>query len=230
METEGRAKTAMRKKILLVLGSVLVVLGGIAAISAFEAHVINVTAHIENALKIIPNAPIAFGTVFPQESFERNLFVTTSESFCQSTQRRVLNIDYKIVQKPKCVNEAGQYAPVDWATHECPVGYEAMPLLCPFLSKTPVYQDPAPYTDYGVPAFHDPSVVATGTINKDHDLLDEWIIDLAVPCYEGYCSQDYDEFVYSYNPSADPHDFEAIGNPAGTDFGCDLWFEVTNIY
>jgi len=206
------------------------VLGGIAAFSAFEAHVINVTAHIENALKVIPDAPIAFGTVFPQEHLERRIFITTSESFCQSTQRRVLNIDYKIVQKPKCINEAGQYAPVDWATHECPVGYNSMPLLCPFLSKTPVYEDPVPYTDYGVPAFHDLSAIATGTINKDHDLLDEWIIDLAVPCYEGYCSQDYDEFVHSYNPLANPHDFEAIGNPAGTTFGCDLWFEVTKIY
>jgi len=220
----------MRKRILLVLVTILVVVAGVAAISAYEAHIINVTAHIENALKVTPNAPIAFGTVFPQEYFERRLFITTSESFCQSTQRRVLNIDYKIVQKPKCVNDAGQYAPVDWATHQCPAGYKPMPLLCPFLSKLPVYQDPAPYTDYGVVAFHDPGAVAEGTINKDHDLLDEWKIDLAVPCYEGYCSQDYDEFVHRYNSSADPHDFEAIGNPEGTDFGCDLWIEVTKIY
>jgi hypothetical protein len=220
----------MRKKILLVLVAVLVVAGGVAALSAFEAHVINVTAHIENALKVTPNAPIAFGTVFPQEYFERNLFVTTSQSFCEGDQRRVLNIDYKIVQKPKCVNAAGQYIPVNYWNEECPDGYTKMPLLCPFLSKTPVYEDDPPYTDYGVPAFHGPDAVATGTINKDEDLLDEWIIDLAVPCFEGYCSQDYDEFVHSHNPLADPHDFEAQGNPTGTNFGCDLWFEVTDIY
>jgi len=220
----------MKKKIALSLVAVVAVVGGVVAMSAYEAHVINVTAHIENALRVTPNAPIAFGTVFPQEYFERNLFVTTSESFCAGDQRRVLNIDYKIVQKAKCINEAGEYAPVDYATHLCPDGYKEMPLLCPFLSKTPVYEDPAPYTDYGVPAFHDPSVVAIGTINKDHDLLDEWIIDLAVPCFEGYCSQDYDEFVHSHNPDADPHDFEALGDPNGTDFGCDLWIEVTNIY
>lgn len=220
----------MTKKILITLGSLVAVVAGVAAMSAYESHVINVTAHIENALKVTPNAPIAFGTVFPQEYFERRLFITTSESFCQSDQRRVLNIDYKIAQKPKCINPAGGYTPVDYATHECPEGYDEMPLLCPFLSKTPVYQDKPPYTDYGVPAFHDPSVVATGTINKDNDLLDEWIIDLAVPCYEGYCSQDYDEFVKLHNPQADPHNFEAQGDPDGTDFGCDLWVEVTKIY
>jgi len=220
----------MKKKILLGLVAIVVVAGGVAALSAYEAHIINVTAHIENALKVTPNAPIAFGTVFPQEYFERRLFITTSESFCESDQRRVLNIDYKIVQKPKCVNEAGDYAPVDYATHECPDGYKEMPILCPYLSKTPVYEDEPPYTDYGVPAFHDLSVVATGTINKDHDLLDEWIIDLAVPCYEGYCAQDWPDFVRSHNPNADPSMYEAIGDPDGTDFGCDLWIEVTNIY
>ncbi len=237
----------MKKKILLTIGGMVIVVAGIIGMAAYEAHVINVTAHIENALKVTPNAPIAFGTVFPQENFERRLFVTTSESFCQPTQRRVLNIDYKIVQKPKCIcnNQPigdgfaaaavdpcpqGQYAPVDYATHLCPAGYHEMPLLCPYLSKMPVYQDPAPYTDSGVPAFHDLNAVATGTINKDHDLLDEWKIDLAVPCFDGYCAQDYDEFVHSYNPQADPHDFEAPGNPEGTDFGCDFWFEVTNIY
>ena len=206
--------------------------------SAYEAHVINVTAHIENALEAFPSER-DFGTVFPQEYHEKKIWITTSESFCATDQRRVLAIDYKIVQKPKCicVDDAyctiDEYAPVDYATHKCPDGFKEMPLLCPFLSKTPAYEDPSPYTDYGVPAFHnpeDPSSIAIGTIHKDNDLMDEWIIDLAVPCFEGYCSQDYDEFVRSYNPDADPHDYEAIGDPDGTDFGCDLWVEVTDIY
>ena len=220
----------MKKKLLFLIVGVLVVTSGIAALSAYEAHVINVTAHIENALKVTPKTPIVFGTVFPQEHLERRLFVTTSESFCESDQKRVLNIDYQIVQKPKCINEQGQYAPVDWATHECPEGYDEMPLLCPYLSKLPVYEDEPPYTDYGIPAFHGLSAVATGTVNKDDDLLDEWIIDLAVPCFEGMCGQDWPSFVASHNPDADPRDFEASGDPNGTDFGCDLWFEVTDIY
>lgn len=219
----------MKKKILIILGSVFVVIAGVVVVSAGEAHIVNVTAHVENALKVLPSSQ-NFGAVFPQQYKEKRLFVTTSESFCQPTQREFLNINYQIVQKAKCINAAGKYAPVDWATHECPAGYTEMPLLCPYLSKTPVYTDPAPYTDYGVLAFHDLGTIATGTINKDHDLLDEWKIDLPVPCFEGYCSQDYDEFVKSYNPNADSRDFEAPGNPEGTDFGCDLWIETTRIY
>ena len=148
-------------------------------------------------------------------------------------------IDYKFVQKPKCICvdsaycKIGEYAPVGYATDECPQGYEEMPSLCEYLSKTPIDGDLEPYDDHGVPAFHnpeDPSSIATGTINKKKDLQDEWIIDLATPCYKGYCGQDYDEFVHRYNPLADSHDYEAIGDPAGTTFGCDLWVEVTNIY
>ena len=224
----------MKKKIVLSLVAIVTVTGGVAALSAYEAYVINVTAHIENALKVLPfSKELVFGTVFPQEYQEKRIWVTTSESFCDSDQRRVLNIDYKIVQKPKCINDIGEYASFDYDTHECPVGYTEMPSLCPYLSKTPVYEDPSPYTDYGVLAFHDPedpSSIATGTINKDNDLSDEWIIDLVVPCFEGYCAQDWPAFVAQYNPDADPRDYEAIGDPDGTDFGCDLWVEVTDIY
>jgi len=215
----------------LLAGFVLVI--SLPLMAAYEAHVINVTAHIENALRVIPSGEMTFGTVFPQEYHEKNIVVTTSESFCAGDQRRVLNIDYKIVQKPKCVNPAGEYAPVDHATHECPAGYEEMPLLCPYLSKTPAHEDSPPYDDYGVPAFHDPSdpaSIATGTINKDHDLADEWIIDLAVPCFDGMCAQDYVEFVHSYNPDADPNDYMPPAELESSDFGCDLWIEVTDIY
>ena len=224
----------MKKKIILSLIAVVVVFGGVAAMSAYEAHVINVTAHIENALKVLPfSKELVFGAVFPQEYMEKPIWITTSESFCEGDQRRVLNIDYKIVQKPKCINAAGEYAPVDYDTHQCPDTYTEMPSLCPYLSKTPKYIDPSPYTDYGVPAFHnpeDPSSVAVGTINKDEDLMDEWTIDLVVPCFEGYCSQDWPAFVASHNPDADPRDYEAVGDPMGTTFGCDLWVEVTDIY
>ena len=224
----------MKKKIVLGLIAVVAVVGGIAAMSAYEAHVINVTAHIENALKVIPQTgELVFGTVFPQEYQEKHIWITTSESFCESDQLRVLNIAYKIVQKPKCINEAGEYAPVDYVTHKCPDGYKEMPLLCPYLSKTPIDGDLVPYDDHGVLAFHNPSdlsSVATGIINKKKDLQDEWIIDLVVPCFKGYCAQDWPNFVKSYNPDADPSLYEVIGNPEGTDFGCDLWVEVTNIY
>src|SRR4030042_7139843 len=114
----------MKKKIALSLVTILVVLGGVAAMSAYEAHVINVTAHIENALKIYPlSKELKFGTVFPHEYRTEQITITTSESFCASTQRRVLNINYKIVQKPKCVNAVGQHVPVQYWDDECPAGY-----------------------------------------------------------------------------------------------------------
>lgn len=221
------------KKSLLVVGALAIAIAAAPLFAAFEAHVINVTAHIENALKVMPPDDMTFGTVFPQEYHEKNLSVTTSESFCNANQRRVLNIDYKIVQKPKCINATGEHAPVNYATHECPKGYEPMLSLCPFLSKTPKHADEPPYEDYGVPAFHDPSdpaSVATGTINKDNDILDEWIIDLAVPCFEGMCAQDWPEFVASINPDANPADYILPASQESSDFGCDLWIEVTDIY
>ena len=211
----------MKKKILLSVIGIIAVLSGVAAFSAFEAHVINVTAHIENALKVISPSELTFGTVFPQEYLEESIWITTSCSFLED-QTRVSTIDYKIVQKPKCINEAGEYAPVDYATHECPDNYTEMPSLCPYLSKTPRYnEDPEPYTDYGVPAFHDPDdplSVATGTIDKDHDLLDEWVIDLDVPCFKGYCAQDWGHPGWEL-----PYELES------ETFGCDLWVEVIGI-
>ena len=108
-----------------------------------------------------------------------------------------------------------------------------MPSLCPYLSKTPAYTDPSPYTDVGIPAFHDPnatSSVAIGTINKDFDETDEWTIDLAVPCFSGHCSPDWDEFVHQYNPSANPDDYILPFELESATFGCDLWIEVTRIY
>ena len=236
----------MKKKILFSLATILFVIGGVAAFSAYEAHVINVTAHIENALKITPaSGELDFGTVFPQEYLEERIWITTSESFCEEDQRRVLAIDYKIVQKPKpiwpipatCDYSADPDVTIEDMRTYCHDNPENLmccyPSLCPYLSKTPAYEDDPPYTDYGVLAFHDPSdplSIAKGTIHKDFDLSDEWIIDLAVPCFEGYCSQDWPAFIASHNPDADPSLYEAIGDPEGTDFGCDLWVEVTDIY
>jgi len=232
----------MRKGVLLV-AALAIAIATVPMFAAFEAHIINVTAHVENALKVLPlDGELNFGTVFPQEYLEKTISVTTSESFCAADQRRVLQIDYKIVQKPKCecdelgiakqLCEPGEHAPVGYATHECPVGFSEMPSLCPFLSKTPVLIDDQPFTDYGVPAFHDPedpASVATGRIHKDEDLKDDWVIDLAVPCFDGYCAQDWDEFVASHNPDANPDDYILPYELESSDFGCDLWIEVTDI-
>ncbi len=230
------------KKGLLLIGALAIVFATVPMFAAFEAHVINVTAHIENALKVIPPEELVFGTVFPQEYLTKNLFVTTSESFCNAGQRRVLNIDYKIVQKPKpiwpeptaCGQQFADEAAARTYCHANPSDMDCCyPSLCPYLSKDPVDNDAAPYTDYGVPAFHDPnatSSVAIGTINKDNDLQDQWLIDLAVPCFSGHCAQDWADFVHQYNPNADPADYILPYSLESATFGCDLWIEVTRIY
>ena len=223
----------MRQKLLLSIIAGIIVVSGVAALSAYEAHVINVTAKIENALRIIPpNNDFAFGTVFPQEYFQKSLIVTTSDSFCETDQTRVLQIDYKIVQKPKPIwpipvectalypdatlDEARAYCHANPTDLDC-----CYPSLCPYLSKLLRDEDPEPYTDYGVAAFHDPnepSSIATGTIHKYYDLWDEWLIDLNVPCFEGMCAQEWTHYGWELDP-----------NLESETFGCDLWLEVTGI-
>jgi hypothetical protein len=227
----------MAKKLLMGLAAVLVVAGGVAALSAYEAHVINVTAHIENALNVHDDE-ISFGTVFPQEYLERQFTVQLSDSFLAAG--RVWDVNYKIVQKPKCICseegikleecDEGEYAPVDYATHECPEYFEEMENLCQFLSKLDA--DPKDNNDTGVPSYYvedDPdycqtpsSDIATGKLHKGipdvikSDIVDLWKVDLKVPPVDGYVGQDW-----------------PVGCPTvptnDVDYGCDLWVEVTGI-
>lgn len=225
----------MRKKIALGLVAVVVVVAGVAAMSAYEAHIINVTAHIENALSVSPKE-IAFGTVFPQEYVESNFTINLSESF--QAADRVDDVEYVIEQKPKCICtepeagaaplcELGEYAQVDYATHECPEGYTEMANLCRFLSKMP--QDEGE-TEVGEPSYYDPgtntcvgqvteAVQASGRLAKsEQDFSDTWIVDLKVPPIEGYIGQDWPESCANWTvPEND------------VDYGCDFWIEVTEI-
>jgi len=229
------------KKSLLVVGALAIAIAAAPLFAAFEAHVINVTAHIENALRIHPeDRHLEFGTVFPQEYFDRNFTVNLSDSFMG--QERVDTVEYIIKQKPKCeCNETGiidkicvegEYAAVDYATHECPTGFSQMLDLCEFLSKLPKYQEAG---DVGIPSYYidngpvGPSpddacrVVtepehATGVLSLN-DTADEWLVDLKVPPVEGYVGQDW---------PASCADF--IVPKDSQDYGCDLWLEVTGIY
>ena len=239
----------MTKKLILgmaALGAALIIL---PLVAAFEAHVINVVAQIENALNVHPESR-TFGTVFPQEHLAQGIFVSFSTSFSASDQTRVGTVEYKIVQKPKPLpeyeTEVGIPAARLWCHDNYPqtefnataqewINYRSncYPLLCPYLSKEPD-NHPSPGNDTGVPAFHDPfdpSSIATGKIEKfSIDVGDTWIIDLAVPCFEGHCAQDWASFVTSHNPEAIPDDFMLPLELEHEVFGCDLWFEVTDIY
>ncbi|MEK7568285.1 MAG: hypothetical protein AAB498_01490 [Patescibacteria group bacterium] len=230
----------MKKKLILGLSAILVALAVAPMFAAFEAHVINVTATIENALYVHPESR-NFGTMFPQEYKELGIFVTFSQSFSAENQQRVDDVDYVIKQKPKPRPEYVKEVGLDAARQWCHDNYGAgdyldncYPSLCPYLSKTPD-NFPSPGNDVGVPAFHDPfatSSIAKGTINKNGvDVSDNWIIDLAVPCFKGQCSQDWASFVKKYNPSVlNPDDYMAPKGMSGQTFGCDLWIEVTKIY
>jgi len=224
----------MKKKIVLGLGALLVAVAGVAAMSAYEAHVINVTAHIENALAVSAEA-LDFGTVFPQEELEREFTISLSESFME--EERADDVEYEINQKTKCVCTAwdpqnsgscsnGQYLPVEyWGTHDCPSGYEPMESLCPFLSKLPQDGD---NNDTGVESYFGETgcrswgaVVgpATGRLVKSEgDTSDTWVVDLKVPPVAGTIGQDWPESCREWTVLVD-----------GTDYGCDLWVEVTDI-
>ena len=120
-----------------------------------------------------------------------------------------------------------------------------LPDLCPYLSKhseivredengNPVYEDGV------LPSFHEAwsyfghqitwNDVKGRLAKSAQDIKDTWMIDLAVPCFGGYCAQDWAEFVHGINPDAgDPnHWTQPIANEHKI-FGCDLWVEVTGI-
>jgi len=233
-----KTENKMAKKILLGLAAVLVVAGGVAALSAYEAHIINVTAKIENALSVTPDS-LPFGTVFPNEHLTKPLIVELSGSFL--TEPRVDDVSYVIKQKAKptasgntedCEVEVSTlYDCVTYEMSSGGIGYEEaitscydqygyneencyLP-LCTFLSKE---EDgtPTPSNDIGLGAPHDPGDMAYGKLAKSaQDTVDNWIIDLQVPCFIGNCAQGET----GYLPPQWEHG----------SFGCDLWIEVTGI-
>lgn len=234
------------KKILIGFGALLVAIAVMPLFAAFEAHVVNVTATIENALYVHPQS-LEYGTVFPQEHLDSSFFITFSQSFSATSQRRVGKIDYVVKQKPQCVKPNGDFVQVGEDEQDnfvCPEGSTMRPILCPYLSKHP---DNIPSTganannDIGVPAFHDPNATSSYAYGKlvkfnssgstiGNDPSDTWTIDLAVPCFEGMCAQDWASFVTGLNPLADPNAYMLDPLLEHETFGCDLWVEVTKIY
>ena len=96
--------------------------------------------------------------------------------------------------------------------------------------------------DVSVDAFHqayvwnngvsdvNPAYIASGRLSKQDGVTsDDWKIDLAVPCFQGECAQDWASFVNKYNASATPASFILPQGVKGQTFGTQLWVEVTNI-
>lgn len=118
-----------------------------------------------------------------------------------------------------------------------------LPLLCPYLSKHKTENDQD--GDEEMDAFHPIGHVETGDSNqtywwvwnsimgrlskKAQDIVDNWVLDMKVPCFGGYCAQDWASFVTGINPDANPDDYVLPIDDEHKIFGCDLWIEVTNI-
>jgi len=233
----------MHKKFWLILGGIAVATISVISISAFEARVINVTAVIENSISVNTTS-INFGTVFPQEALDEYFELNLSQSFLE--QERVDTVNYIVRQKPKCWSEIEQaYGLVkedEQGNFICADGdgYEILPVLCPFLSKHEITEDGEVENDSeGINAFHGPiadwnlshatSTQVAGQLVNDTDITDQWEINLRVPCFEGNCAQDWDEFVLANNPDADPAAYILPNELEHQLFGCDLWVEVTGI-
>jgi hypothetical protein len=144
--------------------------------------------------------------------------------------------------------------PIDAAGAVIPGDWGVLPSLCPYISKDGGDEDGTEtQNDESMPSFHKPWAIVDATgINpftgdpalpgtlvwndtfgrlskKAGDIQDNWIIDLAVPCFGGYCAQDWANFVHSLNPDADPDDYtQDIANEHKV-FGCDLWVEVMGV-
>jgi len=222
------------KKIIAAVAMISVVTLSAAMFAAFEAHVINVTAKIENALAV-NTTPIEFGTVFPEEVlYSSPINMKLSDSFM--AEDRVDDVEYIIRQKPKCalfdkdgnITDYGRVTEDGSGNFICvDANYTKLPVLCPFLSKTP---DNSPDNDGSIAAFHGSitdwtmaDTLATQVLGRlaksDNDVEDNWIIDLHVPCFAGNCAQDY----------VVPEEYELDPALEHLQFGCDLWIEVTGI-
>jgi Mg-chelatase subunit ChlD len=117
-----------------------------------------------------------------------------------------------------------------------------LPLLCPYLSKHKAPNDPDDnQAEVQVDAFHQPWYIdassgqlvyteAKGRLAKsDGDTVDNWVIDLKVPCFGDHCAQDWADFVERINPGTDSTKYvQPIANEHKI-FGCDLWVEVTEV-
>lgn len=116
-----------------------------------------------------------------------------------------------------------------------------LPNLCPYLSKHKETDEAQILQEVQIDAFHQPWTIDGSTIDWNdavgyltklgQDISDNWLIDLAVPCFGGYCAQDWATYVESH------HAGEGVNAASWTQpianehkvFGCDLWVEVSGV-
>ena len=117
--------------------------------------------------------------------------------------------------------------------------YGELPSLCQYISKHP---DNQPGNDGSLSSFHQPFTInSDGTINWNdvdgylaqsaEDISDTWTIDLKVPCFGGFCAQDWAAFVAANDGdnNANPADYTQPIENEHKVFGCNLWVEVSSV-
>ncbi|MEK7561008.1 MAG: hypothetical protein AAB539_03580 [Patescibacteria group bacterium] len=126
------------------------------------------------------------------------------------------------------------------------VTWDMLPLLCPYLSKHPIASSTSATgepifdgNDGSLNAFHQIGAMVGGhwkwndvagyLAKSANDIIDWWNIDLKVPCFGGYCAQDWEGFVRGINPDAIPGDYVRPIADEHKIFGCDLWVEVNGV-
>src|SRR3989344_411878 len=247
----------MLKKLALGAAGIAMAVATVPMFAAFEAHVINVTARIENALSVSTNA-LDFGTVFPQEHLDKPLSIELSRSFLaedrvddveyfirQKPKCGITSQNGTVLDHTSTVTGHVSLGPVDEVIIDCGPAprtlvtgetWGVLPSLCEYISKE---DDKTPDNDGSLASFHEPFTFANrqlvwndtkGRLAKsENDIVDNWTIDLAVPCFGGYCAQDWANFVHGINPTADPSQYtQPIANEHKV-FGCDLWIEVSGV-
>jgi hypothetical protein len=221
------------KKAIAILAAVMVLFSGVAAVSAYEAHVVNVTAHVENAMKLTgvgfgPDYEYDFGTVFPEEWLIKPFIIRVSNSFCETDQRRVLNIDYSIYAEDKPGYEwlgDALYFHVGWNYTTSPDG----PLA-------------ANMTWVGDKTLPRPVLVLSDSLNKDFNIQDTITMALDVPVFREHYNE-YTDALANPEPDFKPSgkdvptviiETDESRYPAdmslGVDLGVDIKFQITRIY
>jgi len=247
------------KKLLVGFTGLAVAVVSASMFAAFEAHVVNVTATIENALSVplqsikfgtvFPqehlNKSLSIGlssSFLIEDRVDDVDYIIRQKPKCAITSNNGQTID----EANTATGHVG-LGPDDTVVIDCgnpprPLAagesWGVLPSLCEYISKEPDVL-PAPGNDGSSASFHEPYTFAGRQLvwndTKGHlaksqnDTVDNWTIDLAVPCFGGHCAQDWASFVHGINPSADPSQYtQPIANEHKV-FGCDLWVEVGGI-
>jgi hypothetical protein len=249
----------MKKKIILGFGALATAVAIIPLFAAFEAHVINVTARIENALSVDTSAlnfgtvfpqeqldkplNIQLSQSFIDEGRVDDVeYMIRQKPKCAITTNEGQDADLENTATGHVTQNQDGSVSIDCGPAPRQLTGEetwgVLPSLCPYLSKHKNDNDEQAQ-EVELDAFHQPFATSTngivwtearGYLTKiGNDVIDNWTIDLKVPCFGNFCAQDWAGFVHGINPDADPTKYtQPIANEHKV-FGCDLWVEVTGV-